>query len=66
MNRLFKIANILIVIRLKAFLLFFMPSSSGFAIRWFQNIRICDPITNCISYLYIHFTTSTIFSPKAS
>ena len=30
-----------------------------------QFQRICNPITNCISYLYIHFTTSTIFSPKA-
>jgi hypothetical protein len=41
------------------------PSSSGFEIRWFLNIRICNPIIHSISYLYIHFTTSTIFFSKA-
>ena len=31
----------------------------------YQFQRICNPITHCISILYNHFATSTIFSPNA-
>ena len=60
-------ANILLFGKLNNFQERFQlfSNSSGFVIRWFLNIRICNPITHCISNSYNHFVTSTIFSPNA-